>query len=69
MKDAKHAKSYPLAARLMRVVSLTVAAACLTVSIGSVAPQARATSVSDLQQKLEQIQQQMEQHKADLADA
>ena len=53
----------------MRVVSLTVAAACLTVSIGSVAPQARATSVSDLQQKLEQIQQQMEQHKADLADA
>lgn len=35
----------------------------------SVAPQARATSVSDLQQKLEQIQQQMEQHKADLADA
>lgn len=69
MKDAKHAKSHPLAARLMRVVSLTVAAACLTVSIGSVAPQARATSVSDLQQKLEQIQQQMEQHKADLADA
>lgn len=69
MKDAKHAKSHPLAARLMRVVSLTVAAACLTVSIGSVTPRAKATSVSDLQQKLEEIQQQMAQHKADLADA
>lgn len=69
MKHPKHAKPHPIRSRLLRAASLFLAAVCLTVGMGGAMPQASAASMSDLQQRLEQIQQQMAQHKADLADA
>jgi murein DD-endopeptidase MepM/ murein hydrolase activator NlpD len=60
------------AARVVRVVSLLVAAVCLAASVTVSAPSLRAysaTSMADLEKQLQEIEQQKAQHKADLADA
>ena len=69
MKTAKHAKQSPLGVRLRRAVSLLTAALCLMVTASAVPEAASATSVSDLQKRLEQIQSSMAQHRQELADA
>ena len=67
---ARHAKPEPLRTRMMRGVSLCVAAACLLLSI-TVYPASAAgsTSMASLQNKLNKLSQSIEQHKKELTDA
>ena len=67
---ARHAKPEPLRTRMMRGVSLCVAAACLLLSI-TVYPASAAgnTSMASLQNKLNKLSQSIDQHKKELSDA
>ena len=69
MKTAKHAKRTRLGERLRRTVSLLMAGLCLMTAVSAMPQAFSATSMSDLQKKLEQIQSSMAQHKQELADA
>ena len=63
-----HAKPEPAGTRLVRGVSLCVAAACLLLSV-TVYPASAATSMSSLQNKLDKLSQSIDQHKKELSDA
>ena len=65
---ARHAKPEPAGTRLVRGVSLCVAAACLLLSV-TVYPASAATSMSSLQNKLDKLSQSIDQHKKELSDA
>ena len=67
---ARHAKPEPLRTRMMRGVSLCVAAACLLLSI-TVYPASAAgsTNMASLQNKLNKLSQSIDQHKKELSDA
>ena len=67
-RRARHAKPEPAGTRLVRGVSLCVAAACLLLSV-TVYPASAATSVSSLQNKLDKLSQSIDQHKKELSDA
>lgn len=58
--------------RMLKIISAALASVCLAASVGAALPSLRAssaTSMADLQKKLEQIQQEKKQHEQDLADA
>ena len=67
---ARHAKPEPLRTKMMRGVSLCVAAACLLLSI-TVYPASAAgsTNMASLQNKLNKLSQSIDQHKKELSDA
>ena len=67
-RRARHAKPEPAGTRLVRGVSLCVAAACLLLSV-TVYPASAATSMSSLQNKLDKLSQSIDQHKKELSDA
>ena len=67
-RRARHAKPEPAGTRLVRGVSLCVAAACLLLSV-TVYPASAATSMSSLQNKLDKLSQSIEQHKKELSNA
>ena len=69
MKTAKHASKTRLWVKLRRTVSLLLAGMCLMTAVSAMPRAFSATSMSDLQKKLEQIQSSMQQHKQELADA
>ena len=69
MKTAKHASKTRLWVKLRRTVSLLLAGLCLMTAVSAMPRALSATSMSDLQKKLEQIQSSMNQHKQELADA
>ena len=69
MKTAKHASKTRLGVKLRRTVSLLMAGLCLMTAVSAMPRAFSATSMSDLQKKLEQIQSSMAQHKQELADA
>ena len=69
MKTAKHASKTRLSVKLRRTVSLLLAGMCLMTAVSAMPRALSATSMSDLQKKLEQIQSSMNQHKQELADA
>ena len=69
MKTAKHGIKTRLGARLRRTLSLLLAGMCLMTAVSAMPRAFSATSMSDLQKKLEQIQSSMQQHKQELADA
>ena len=69
MKTAKHASKTRLGVKLRRTVSLLMAGLCLMTAVSAMPRAFSATSMSDLQKKLEQIQSSMQQHKQELADA
>ena len=64
----RHARPESAKTRLMRGVSLCVAAACLLLSV-SVYPATAATSMSSLQNKLDKLSQSIVQHKKELSNA
>ena len=67
----RHARPESAKTRLMRGVSLCVAAACLLLSV-TVYPASAATSsssMSSLQNKLNTLSKSIEQHKQELSDA
>ena len=67
-RRARHAKPEPAGTRLVRGVSLCVAAACLLLSV-TVYPASAATSMSSLQNKLDKLSQSIVQHQKELSNA
>ena len=66
-RSARHAKPAPAGTRLVRCVSLCVAAGCLLRSV-TVYPASAATSMSSLQNKLDKLSQSIVQHKKELSN-
>ena len=64
----RHARPEPARSKLLRGVSLCLAAACLVASV-SFHPATAATSMASLQNKLNSLSKSIDQHKKELSDA
>ena len=64
----RHARPEPARSKLLRGVSLCLAAACLVASV-SFHPATAATSMASLQNKLDSLSKSIDQHKKELSDA
>ena len=64
----RHARPEPARSKLLRGISLCLAAVCLVAGIGFQSATA-ATSMSSLQNKLDKLSQSIDQHKKELSDA
>ena len=64
----RHARPEPARSKLLRGVSLCLAAVCLAASV-SFQPATAATSMASLQNKLNSLSKSIDQHKKELSDA